>query len=128
MDSYRRIRPSGRGFPAKWKVRGRLPGVCTDRFFPRGKVGRYGRKQLEPKMADALVNECKRLAERMQMAFTMSEPAVFSVELLLDTIKQYLLLYDKCNPRYKEADCKKELWKKIVQDLGVAGKCTAPSS
>ncbi|KAH7953128.1 hypothetical protein HPB49_004987 [Dermacentor silvarum] len=70
-------------------------------------------------MEDALVNECKRLAERMQMAFSMSEPVVFSVELLLDTIKQYPVLYDKCSPRYKEADYKKELWKKIVQDAAL---------
>ncbi|XP_075538982.1 uncharacterized protein LOC142573258 [Dermacentor variabilis] len=55
----------------------------------------------------------------MQMASTMSEPTVFSVELLLDIIKQYPVLYDKSHPRYKEADYKKEIWKKISQDLGV---------
>lgn len=56
----------------------------------------------------------------MQMASIMSEPAVlFSVELLLDTIKQHPMLYDKTNPRYKEAEYKKEIWKQIAQDLGV---------
>ncbi|XP_075547604.1 uncharacterized protein LOC142582076 [Dermacentor variabilis] len=62
----------------------------------------------------------------MQMASTMSEPTVFSVELLLDIIKQYPVLYDKSHPRYKEADYKKEIWKKISQDLGVTdGICQA---
>ncbi|KAH6933281.1 hypothetical protein HPB50_013935 [Hyalomma asiaticum] len=40
-------------------------------------------------------------------------------KLLLDTIKQHPVLYDKTNPRYKEAEYKKEIWKKIAQDLGV---------
>ncbi|KAH7955455.1 hypothetical protein HPB52_000905 [Rhipicephalus sanguineus] len=53
----------------------------------------------------------------VQMAPIMSEPVVaFSVELLLDTIKQHPVLYDKTNPRYKEAECKEEIWKKIAQD------------
>ncbi|KAH7979363.1 hypothetical protein HPB49_009235 [Dermacentor silvarum] len=51
----------------------------------------------------------------------MPEPAVFSVKLLLDTINQYPVLYDESHPRYKEADYKKERWKKIAQDLGVTG-------
>ncbi|KAH7939308.1 hypothetical protein HPB52_010580 [Rhipicephalus sanguineus] len=51
----------------------------------------------------------------------MSEPAVvISVELLLlDTINHHPVLYDKTNPRYKEAECKKEIWKTITQDMGV---------
>nr|XP_054926292.1 uncharacterized protein LOC126530461 [Dermacentor andersoni] len=62
----------------------------------------------------------------MQMASTMSESTVFSVELLLDVIKQYPVLYDKSHPRYKKADYKKDIWKKISQDLGVTdGICQA---
>ncbi|XP_070385034.1 uncharacterized protein [Dermacentor albipictus] len=55
----------------------------------------------------------------MQMTSAISEPTAFSVELLLDIIKQYPVLYDKGHSRYKEADYKKEIWKKISQDLGV---------
>ncbi|XP_070389467.1 transcription factor Adf-1-like [Dermacentor albipictus] len=56
----------------------------------------------------------------------MSEPTVFSAELLLDIIKQYPVLYDKSHPTYKEAEYKKEIWKKISQDLGVTdGICQA---
>ncbi|KAH6931763.1 hypothetical protein HPB50_000356 [Hyalomma asiaticum] len=98
-----RIRKADADYPQKRKIRGRFSGSRPDRFCPRGKVGRFGRSQSGPESPASI----------------MSEPAVlFSVELLLDTIKQHLVLY-KTNPRYKEAEYKKEIWKKIAQDLGV---------
>ncbi|KAL1472475.1 hypothetical protein MTO96_039295 [Rhipicephalus appendiculatus] len=57
---------------------------------------------------------------QMQMAAIMSEQqVVFSVELLIDAIKQYPVLFDKSHPRYKEVEFKKELWMKIAAELGV---------
>ncbi|KAL1441964.1 hypothetical protein MTO96_008145 [Rhipicephalus appendiculatus] len=56
----------------------------------------------------------------LQMAAIMSEQqVVFSVELLIDAIKQYPVLFDKSHPRYKEVEFKKELWMKIAAELGV---------
>ncbi|XP_037282576.2 uncharacterized protein LOC142777490 [Rhipicephalus microplus] len=56
------------------------------------------------------------------MASTMSEETAFSTELLIDAIKHYPVLFDKCHPRYKEVEYKKELWMKIAKDLGVTGQ------
>ncbi|KAH6926408.1 hypothetical protein HPB50_018115 [Hyalomma asiaticum] len=104
----RRIRKADADYPQKRKIRGRFSGSRPDRFCPRGKVGRFGRSQSGPESPASI----------------MSEPAVlFSVELLLDTIKQHLVLY-KTNPRYKEAEYKKEIWKKIAQDLGATSPRT----
>lgn len=50
------------------------------------------------------------------MASIMSEPAVlFYVELLLDTIKQHPVLYDKTNPRYKEAEYKDPFYRALAR-------------
>ncbi|KAL3255508.1 hypothetical protein MRX96_017414 [Rhipicephalus microplus] len=56
----------------------------------------------------------------------MSEQTAFSTELLIDAIKHYPLLFDKCHPRYKVVEYKNVLWMKIAAYLGVtAALCQA---
>lgn len=56
------------------------------------------------------------------MAASMSVRPAFSVEMLIDTIKQHPILYDKTHLNFKDIACKEQLWDKIGKEMGVSGK------
>ena len=56
----------------------------------------------------------------------MSVPSVpvaipVSAELLIEAVKNHVVLYDKTHARYNDNDYKDELWKLIGTELGTSG-------
>lgn len=46
----------------------------------------------------------------------------FSLEILLDLVEDYPLLYDKRHPDYKNKTLKSSIWKIIGSEFGMEGK------
>uniref|UniRef100_G3MKT2 MADF domain-containing protein n=1 Tax=Amblyomma maculatum TaxID=34609 RepID=G3MKT2_AMBMU len=55
------------------------------------------------------------------MAANMSTQSTFSVEMLIDIIKEYPILYDKSHLNFKDVAYKEQIWDKIGRQMGVSG-------